>query len=540
MTRTYSRRKALRLATGVGALAGASWLGIACRGGSGGSEVTPAPGVISRAEPPAAARSGRLRLGVVPDGPLAALHLSSLEQLLVYSRLVAVDPRNATVHTDLATAFEVIDPLQVRFSLRPLAFLHPDVGGLAVPITADLIQRQFEERRADEDDLFSRLFERIEAPDPATVLFTLRAPFSLLFEQLAAVQSGIRGESRYPSFNAPVGSGPFALAGQDSTGNALLANPRYHDTGYPRIEQLNVLQFLDEGDADGAFLASQLDIREHPNALSLERTAERADTRQVTRPARKLRGLGLSLIPSKGGRSTRYVEAFQDERIRRAISLSLDRPALAAVDGGRVASPVGAAHGADGLSGAELAEHPLYQHDPVEAAKLLFAAAPEPIEFRILSTESAGPRQYLELIETHLRNAGFEAQLRFEDQETWNTAFFAGDFEATLFELSGLDTPDVGLQLHTTGGLDGRFSLWGYSNPVFDSAVSVALSQLVPEDRATAFREAQRVLLEEAPGMFPLVTPVEVASLGPRVQNYAFDSYDFNAGWLAAEWERPA
>ena len=52
-------------------------------------------------------------------------------------------------------------------------------------------------------------------------------------------------------------------------------------------------------------------------------------------------------------------------------------------------------------------------------------------------------------------------------------------------------------------------------------------------------REAQRVLLEEAPGMFPLVTPLEFASLGPRVRGYAFDAFDFNAGWLAAEWERP-
>jgi ABC-type transport system substrate-binding protein len=540
VARTYSRRKALRLAAGVGAVAGAGWLGISCQAPEDVPGAAPTPGVISRAETPARARSGLLRLGVVPDSPLTALRLSSLEQLLVYSRLVAVDPRNATVHTDLATAFEVIEPLQVRFSLRPVAFLHPDIDGLAVPITAELVQRQSEERRADENDLFSRLFERIDAPDPATVLFTLRAPFSLFFEQLAAARSGIRGENRYPSFSAPVGSGPFALAGQDTTGNALLANPRHHDTGYPRIEQINVLQFLDEGDADGAFLASQLDVREHPNALSLERTAERADTRQVTRPARKLRGLGLSMIPSKGGRSTSYVEAFQDERVRRAISLSLDRPALAAIDDSRVASPVGAAHGADGLSYAELAEHPLYQYNPIEAAKLLFAAAPEPIEFRILSTEAAGPRDYLELIETQLRDAGFEAQLRFEDHETWETAFFAGDFEATLFELSGLDTPDVGLQLHTTGGLDGRFSLWGYSNPVFDSAVNVALSQLVPEGRATAFREAQRVLLEEAPGMLPLVTPIEVASLGPRVHNYAFDAYDFNAGWLAAEWERPA
>ena len=75
---------------------------------------------------------------------------------------------------------------------------------------------------------------------------------------------------------------------------------------------------------------------------------------------------------------------------------------------------------------------------------------------------------------------------------------------------------------------------------MFDAAVNTALSQLVPAYRSNATRQAQRVLLERAPGMFPLVTPVETASIGPRVAGYEFDAFDFNPGWLAAEWERPA
>ena len=540
MARTYSRRETLRLAAGIGTIGGGAWLGVAC-GGDDPIEVTPTPPAIdSRADPPAGAPSGRLRLGVVRKHELGSQPLSRLEEMLVYSRLVAVDPRDARVHADAAAAFEVAEPLEVRFALRPALFLHPDVDDLAVPITAELVQRNFEERVADETSPFSQIIDRVEAPDPSTLVVALRAPFSSLFELLAAPEAGIRGDNRYPSFSEPVGSGPFAPAGQDSTGHALLANTRYHDPGYPRLERVNVLHIADEAALDGAFLASQLDVRQHPSAVSLERAEERAGTQRLSRAARTLRGLGLSLLASKGGLPTMHVEAFQDERVRRAISLSLDRSALAAVDGGGVASPVGGAHLADSLPAVELAAHPLYQHDPLVSAQLLDAAGFASLEFRILASESVGSRAYAELVESQLREAGFEAQLRLEAHDAWEDAFFAGDFEATLFELGGLDTPDVGLRLHTTGGLDGRFSLWGYSNPVFDAAVTSALSELLPERRAAALREAQRVLLEEAPGMFPLVTPLEFASLGPRVGGYAFDAFDFNAGWLAAEWERPA
>jgi ABC-type transport system substrate-binding protein len=267
---------------------------------------------------------------------------------------------------------------------------------------------------------------------------------------------------------------------------------------------------------------------------------ERPGAQQMVRATRSLRGLGLSLLPSKGGVSTAYVEEFQDERVRRAVSVSLDRGALAELDDSLVASPVGPAFRADSLSPSELAAHPLYRHDPNEAAQLLQAATDGPVSFRIRATDTSGPRDYTALVTSQLRAVGFGAELRIEDHESWETAFFAGDFQATLFELRGLESPGIGLRLHTTGGLDGRFSLWGYSNPVFDAAESAALAQLVPSDRANAARQAQRVLLQEAPGMFPLTTPIEVASIGARVTGYEFDAYDFNAGWLAPQWGRPA
>jgi len=55
-----------------------------------------------------------------------------------------------------------------------------------------------------------------------------------------------------------------------------------------------------------------------------------------------------------------------------------------------------------------------------------------------------------------------------------------------------------------------------------------ALSELRPDRRAVALQEAQRVWLDETPGMLPLVTPTEVASVGP-----IFPLVSAFLGWLA-------
>lgn len=541
MTRRYSRRAALKLAAAFGAVVGATSIG-ACGDGESPEVVgDPRLGAVrlaGRATGEPAAAEGRLRLGVLKSTPGLVQPLTPFEQLLVYSRLVAVDPRTATIHGDLTSAIEVVEPLEVRFELRGGAFFHPDRESLAQPVTSASVVRSFEEQAAAGVPLFSDVIESVEAPDGRTVMLRLRGPFAFLFELLAASDASIRSEEAYEGFREPIGSGLFVPSGQDGTGHVLLANPLHHDGGYPRLQQINTLHFDDERDLDSAFRTLRLDVREHPDAMSVELAAERDDASKQRRAARSLIGLGLSLLPSKGGAPTRHVEAFQDERVRRAVSHALDRAAIAEDAGGLVATPVGAAHEADSLPGGELATHSFQRPDRGESEALLAAAGQEGLGFRMLVVDDPSLRPTAELVQRQLAMAGFSVELRAEPLEDWAPLFAAGDFESTVFRMDGLSTPDIGLRLHSSGGLDGGFSPWGFSSPVFDASLTEALSELRPERRAELMREAQRVLLGETPAMLPLVTPIEVASLGPSMTGYEFDAFEFNAGWLAAGWER--
>ena len=530
-----SRREVLRLSAGAAAAA----LFAACGGDDEPreAEVTPAvssiPLVRSRTprDGTEAERGGTLRLGVASDAERGA----ALRRLL-YSRLVAVDPRTALLYMDLAEAVELVGPLTAVFTLRPDLRFHGDAQGLAAALTAEDVRRDYQTRERAGEHLFTEVVERVEAPDLRTVVLRLRGRFSLLFESLAGPDTGsVRSVQRYGATGDPLGSGPFIPAVRDRGGDALVRNELFHRAGLPPLDGIAVLRAEDQLTLAEAFERGELDLHVRQQATD-EPEGVREDAVTLRRPGFAMLGLGLSLLPDKGGRSVRSVTAFQDGRVRRAVSLSLDRAAILRQFAGVLSGPVGPAYGADALPAAELTAHPLYQHDPGEARALLQAAGESGLAFRLMAPDQSRLRALARLLEEQLSAAGFAPRLQLLEAEDWERAFRAGDFEATVFELDGLQTFDLGLRMHTSVGVGGDFSLWGYSNSVYDAAVRDVLSELDPALRARRTREAQRLLLEDVPAMLPLAASVQQASIATRVRGYEHDAYGFNDSWLAAQW----
>ena len=530
-----SRREVLRLSAGAVAAA----LFAACGGDDepAEAEVRPAASSIPlvRSRTPRdgkeTERGGMLRLGVASDEERGA----ALRRLL-YSRLVAVDLRTALLYMDLAEAVELVGPLTAVFTLRPELRFHADAQGLAAALTAEDVRRDYQTRGRAGEHLFREVVERVEAPDLRTVVLRLRGRFSLLFESLAGPDTGsVRSVQRYGATGDRLGSGPFIPAVHDRGGDALVRNELFHRAGLPPLDGMAVLRAEDQLTLAEAFERGELDLHVRQQATD-EREGVRDDAITLRRPGFAMLGLALSLLPDKGRRSVRSVAAFQDGRVRRAVFLSLDHAAILRQFGGVLSGPVGPAYGADALPAAELTAHPLYQHDPGEARALLEAAGESGLAFRLMAPDQSRLRALARLLEEQLSAAGFAPRLQLLEAEDWERAFRAGDFEATVFELDGLRTFDLGLRMHTSVGVGGDFSLWGYSNPVYDAAVRDVLSELDPALRARRTREAQRLLLEDVPGMLPLAASVQQASIATRVRGYEYDAYGFNDSWLAAQW----
>lgn len=533
------RREALRL--GAGALAAVA-LAACSGGGDGGADAEASPSATTTpptpaadplplatgAPPPEGPAGGMLRFGVVgePDAPPA----------FSYATLVAVDPRDAAVHGDLAEAVEQPDALTVAFRIRPSARFHEHEGTGGGPIAAAEVARDFGVRAAAGEFLFARAVSAIEVPGPLTLTLRLGAPFALLFERLGdSAAAGVRAGAPSP-VGTPLGSGPFMPRRLEDGGLSLLPHPGYHRLGLPALGEIRIVSADRERTLDAAFAHRALDMRALDGPEAAARAAEREDAAALARPSRRVRGLGLSLVGSKGGRNVRFHPAFQDERVRRAAALALDRQSLAARDGAALAGPVGPGFAADALGPAELAAHPAYRHDPAEAARLLAAAGYEGLAF-VLEAPSVQPLAGLAaLAAAQLREAGFAPRLEPAGAERLQQDLEAGDFEAILFELEAASFPDFGLRLHVSGGPSGEFSPWGFSHPAYDDAVSAALGEIEPGERARRSRDAQRLLLEAAPALLTLPEPVERVAVAEALRGYEYGAYGFNERALAERW----
>ncbi|TAK74654.1 MAG: ABC transporter substrate-binding protein [Dehalococcoidia bacterium] len=483
---------------------------------------------------------GNLRLGLVRPGAPDTPPLTDLESLLVHARLVAVDPRDGSVHGDLATALEQPEPTVLRFTLDDHARFHAREGEQPRPVTAEAVKVSFERRAAEGVPLFSQVIERVEAPDKGHVVLRLRAPFALLFELLGAVPAAVTSDAKYEGIDERVGAGAFVPVAREGATQRLVANPLLKGDSAPRLAQITITGAGLERDLDLAFAHGHIDVRRHQDEPGVLIGGGRDGRTLVRRPATRMRGLGLSLVGRKDGREVRSVSAFQDQRVRRALSYAIDRASLRRADNAFAAGPVGPAHAADALPPADVEAHPLFQYRPDEAARLLQAAAQGGLAFTVVHPDIPAMLPLVKAVGESLAQGGFAPRMQSMPFATWQATLAAGDFEATLVELTNLETPDLGLRLHQSGGLDGRFSPWGYSNPVYDAAVLEALRQLDPAARAQKSREAQRLLLEDVPAMLPIYAPGEAISVAKGVSGYVAEAYDFNTAYLAREWATSA
>ena len=460
--------------------------------------------------------------------------------VLSHARLVAVDPRSGAIHGDLAMRVEQAGPLDLVVQLRPDAFFHPaSAGEPGEPVDAEAVAREFSARAQRGEFLFGGVIDTIETPQADMLRLRLAAPFALFFELLgdtaaAAIRSDTRSES-----GQPLGCGPFVAEPRLDGGVSLRPHPRYHQRGLPLLSELRIVSAGREAALDAAFESGALDIIQLKQRDSVIRASQRADARTLTRSTRRARGVGLSLVGTKGGKRVRYQPAFRDERVRRALFLALDYRRISAREGVAAAYPTGPvspSFASDALPPAELAAHPLFGHDPAEAQRLLAAAGVPGLAFSLEAPDRAPFAALVRVLDQQLRDGGFRPKLALVPDAAWRRDLVAGDFEAILFELEPVRTPDVGLRLHSSLGLEGDFSPWGYSNPLYDAALSAALSALDPAERGRLAREAQRLLLDDVPALIPLPEPIEQVAVSSRIAGYAWDTHEFNETWQAARW----
>lgn len=474
------------------------------------------------------------------------LHANLQVALHVFDTLVGRDETSGPT-PQLAESWTTADGVTWEFRLRPGVTFHD-----GTPFTARDVLYSFcrlakvpGSPRGFAGSL--SMVREAEAPDSHTIRLVTDRPYPLLLSELATLAI-IRapangGPERYgrdgcgasdwlrsadfDSRRLVVGTGPFRLAAYEPGRRVVLdRNDTSWRGGVPwnRVE----MRFIrDDGQRVRALLAREVDIIDQVSGINLENLSRLADVRLIPLAARSLFYLHLDTsrnvspgVEAPDGRTPLKANPLKDRRVRRALSLAIDRQAIVdRVLRGQASMafqlvPFGLVGHADELRSEGV--------DLVEARRLL-AEAGYPNGFTLhigLSTARLALVRVAEVVAAMVDRIGVHATVEVTSSREFSSRQGTRGYGAYLAgwanSVNNATDPLKNLLATPDGAANGGFGLanvGGYSNPEVDRLLAQSLVTLDEKRREALLREACVVAMRDQ-GLVPLY--FEVAVWGVR------------------------
>ncbi len=439
----------------------------------------------------------------------------------IFDRLVERDSK-AQPYPGLASSWRSVSDTVWEFKLRPGVRWHD-----GQPFTADDVA--FTIGRAPNVPNspggfggFVRAITRVEVIDPLTVHFHTARPHPLLPTELASVAiisrhvgQGASTED-YNSGRAAIGTGPYRL-GEYRNGDrtVLLRNDNYWGTKEPWA-QVNYRFIGNDAARSAALLAGDVQMIDQVPTSDLPRL--RGDARVTVSETLGLRVIFLETDHSRSGNLPFVTDnegkpiatnPFNDLRVRRALSMAINRQALAERVMEGTARPTGQwlPPGTFGYN----PEVPTPRFD-ADAAKRLLAEAGYPNGFRI--TLHSPNDRYPNDARTAQAVAQMWSRIGIRTEvEALPWASFASRSNRQEFAVRlagwGSTTGEASYTLVNVLGTYDRAKLTGasnvmrYSNPALDALTERAVATLDNASREAQLREGVRIAMEDV-GLMPL------------------------------------
>jgi len=382
------------------------------------------------------------------------------------------------------------------------------------------------ERRSSSAGLLGPV-ERIETPGAHTVRVYLREPFAPFLHNLADPRNAIlprEVEDKLGDFSSArslIGCGPFVLERHEPGVKAIFVrNPSYYQRGLPYLDRVEWIFLKDRSTQLALFRAGEVDIP------SCDATIPRSEVAVLNRhnppyPVVYWEGLANRTLAMRTDRPP-----FNDVRVRRALSLGVDRNAWRSRyqegPGFTDAGPVPASMTEWALPTTALGEGAKYlAHDPALARALLADAGfPKGLKVKCTHAPGYGP-EYVEdlgLLVSHLKRIGVELQIVDDEPSGDMRGSLLGNFDETSWGPSPLLT-EVDSYLYgfyRSGQASNRSHV---ADPALDVMLDAQRRATSKTSRRTVIRDIQR---HAAAQVYYIYTPCakNASSWTPRVQNY--------------------
>ena len=521
-----SRRRALRWGVTAGAGAAAlAVVGCGDSGGGGDAGPSPTPGispdgadVLNVSMPPQA--GGRLVLAHPASlgtwDPHTGIAVASAYFPRIYNVLVNVSPSKPDfLFNDLAESYETPDETTYIFHMRRGVRVGPndmgvperDLDGEDVRVTMERIGST---PATNNYSFVSTQIESVRA-EGDRVTMTTPKPYAWflnrigLFTNCIVPRELLEGDlSRLA--NAGAGAGPYMLRSVAENDHALMSR----NTNYYRKDETNggaQLPYIDEIEVRVIFDPSTLRTAFESGQIMFYMTGTGAEARSlsdaVVARSPAFTFISFTMNPER--------KPFEDERVRRAVSLAINRQEYIDIVYGGDADVNGIVHwpmGAYALSRDDL-DGEFQRFDLQEARALVEAVGGirlpmiYPAQATVLEHE-----RHLPVFVEQMRAAGIEVEHKPLDLGSWIDTFRKRDYDCSLSLNQQYETPEVPLGFHAKDGPFGdRTYVAGLGVPAIDEAIDRAATTIDIDQRIEAVHEAQRVIYEQVPLIWNLVTP---------------------------------
>ena len=475
-----------------------------------------------------------------PPSLLDPARTSSFEEKLIdgalYETLVAYDPEQHLCKGLLADRWDVSQGGGVyTFYLRKGIYFHD-----GTQVTAQDVKASWErvldpgvgncgyllENVAGSDEVANGSAKDVSGlvvVDPYTLRVVLKEP-DWTFPAVASSPSlaiiSQKAIARYgPAYGKTAttvdGTGPFRLAAWSPDKVVLQRNTRYAGVR-PQLKTVTFLVVDRPQEITGLFEAGKLDVlAEAPSPILSSLSAQdQKDFTIFKKPVLNFYFLGFNLKRPP----------FDNNEMRRAVSLAVDRSAIASQllgDGARVLN---------GFIPPELTVQAQPESDQVKQdsgqALQAMAEAGHPYglglpQLSYAYNDSPGHDYLAHLLQNQLDKVGVDLQLKKIPWQNYEASIRSGSY--SLFRLGWeADYPDPMnlLYFNFDSAEKLRGNLTGYDNPGFDALLQQARGEQDPDRRQEIYQKAEEKLLADAP-IIPLFQ--QVALFGLRKGIVGFD-----------------
>jgi peptide/nickel transport system substrate-binding protein len=371
------------------------------------------------------------------------------------------------------------------------------------------------------------MVKSIEAPDRDTVVFHLHYPSASFLTMLAHPANFIYAKKyldqdpHYYKQHA-IGTGPFTLKSYVRGASLELErNPHYWKQGLPYLHGAKYFVITDDSARAKSVRSDRTDVEFRSfNPTEAEATQKQLGERVVVAHPGQPGHWGVAINIDK--------KPFDDERVRKALSLAIDRYDMA-----RTIGPLTSLDTVGGLvvpgtpwalTAEELQELPGFLKNyeaNLKEAKRLLAEAGYPEGFKTVLTNRSVKLPYIDLgvyLISAWKKIGVEAEHKLEESATWSQSRRTRDFELLVdpFGTATVGDPDELL----TKFVSNASNNWGrFRDPAVDQLFERQKVERDEQKRAQLVRELQQEVITKAwwiPGLW--WTRLEVRSA--RIHNY--------------------